>query len=52
MKRSIWIESRLLKHNFPTRFPRLYKFWDWVLQPGGLGFRLWAKWAIPKRKEN
>ena len=43
MKAEIW----LLEHDWPTRFPRVYLFWHWVLTgPDGMivGFRMWWRW--------
>ena len=45
------IEIWLLEHDWPTRFPRTYLFWDWVIGSGRdtYGFFMWLKWAMRTR---
>lgn len=42
------VDLWLLSHDIQVRHPRLYKFWDWVIQPGGLGLRRWLKYCLRK----
>jgi len=46
----IKVEIWLLEHNWPTRFPRTYLFWDWVIGVSSdtYGFKAWIKWCLRK----
>jgi hypothetical protein len=45
------IESWFMDHCANTRWPRLYKFWDWVIV-GDMGFRRWFSWAFLRREDD
>jgi hypothetical protein len=36
-----WMQARMMH----LTWPRLFKFWEWVVCPNGLGFRSWLRWA-------
>ena len=44
------ILARLLVADIHLRYPRIYKFWEWVVMPtasgGRLGFKNWLKYAV------
>jgi len=40
------IDLWMINDGWNVRFPRIYKFYDWVLMPGGLGFRAWVFWSL------
>jgi len=38
----------MMNREWYTRRPVLFTFVDWVLLPGGLGFRLWLRYCWPR----
>ena len=36
----------MVNHDWVTRFPRLFKFWDWVVMPSGLGLWYWFRYCL------